>query len=649
MALDFGALQDSTAQQAIEPQLTEATPLEVQSANAAQYFHDFLTPGALRQQQRYNEAGPETPWGGAVDPRSVGSDADAAAAERGPGPVRSMIQPEDANAQAKAAGVNITFDKPIPATTAQSVIDDHVTRQQQDAVIARNGNSILSGSAARFAAGSFLSLLDPVNLAAMMIPAAPEAFVAEKLAAASGVFERGLIRGAAGAANGAVGMAALEPLQYAMDKADYNDWSAGDALRRVFMGAAIGAAGHVALGGLFGREHLTPERADDAMTATRGAIAQVMDDRPVDTAVIGDHAALRAEADYLESRAASGAGSEGLVAFHGTPHAVDAFDIGRIGTGEGAQAFGHGLYFAEDKGLADWYRRVLSQGDMTPDLEATLTDLHETIKARQATVQDMARGGYPIGTPEADAAIAPHDARIAELNKQLSDHGEARDGNLYQVIVKSDRKAMLDWDKPLDVQTPQVQQGLRAMGLMGDDGIQGADLGSSLSPTTAESAAAFRANGINGVQYLDAKSRRAGEGTRNLVVFHHDDVQITHRNGVPVQAAIADLRAQADTLAKQAAERAMNPAVDPEVARAQTTVKAAIDGAPKITEDVDKNTAEQTKLAAEFHQIIQGEIKAGRLVETAEMRSAMLAADETDRVGKAAADYAACLVGKGGI
>ena len=52
----------------------------------------------------------------------------------------------------------------------------------------------------------------------------------------------------------------------------------------------------------------------------------------------------------------------GIVAFHGTPHDFDRFDLGKIGTGEGAQAFGHGLYFAESKGLAERYRDTLSSG-----------------------------------------------------------------------------------------------------------------------------------------------------------------------------------------------------------------------------------------------------------------------------------------------
>ena len=39
----------------------------------------------------------------------------------------------------------------------------------------------------------------------------------------------------------------------------------------------------------------------------------------------------------------------GIRAYHGSPHDFDRFDMSKIGTGEGAQAYGHGLYFAENE------------------------------------------------------------------------------------------------------------------------------------------------------------------------------------------------------------------------------------------------------------------------------------------------------------
>ena len=47
-------------------------------------------------------------------------------------------------------------------------------------------------------------------------------------------------------------------------------------------------------------------------------------------------------------------------AYHGTPYTFDMFDLGAIGTGEGNQAHGYGLYFAADKEIADNYRKILT-------------------------------------------------------------------------------------------------------------------------------------------------------------------------------------------------------------------------------------------------------------------------------------------------
>jgi hypothetical protein len=37
----------------------------------------------------------------------------------------------------------------------------------------------------------------------------------------------------------------------------------------------------------------------------------------------------------------------GIKAYHGSPHDFDQFSMSKIGTGEGAQAYGHGLYFGD--------------------------------------------------------------------------------------------------------------------------------------------------------------------------------------------------------------------------------------------------------------------------------------------------------------
>ncbi len=57
-------------------------------------------------------------------------------------------------------------------------------------------------------------------------------------------------------------------------------------------------------------------------------------------------------------------------AYHGSPHEFDEFKTDKIGTGEGAQAFGWGLYFAGEKKVAQNYRENLTKDSSVPtDLE----------------------------------------------------------------------------------------------------------------------------------------------------------------------------------------------------------------------------------------------------------------------------------------
>lgn len=51
-----------------------------------------------------------------------------------------------------------------------------------------------------------------------------------------------------------------------------------------------------------------------------------------------------------------------LQAYHFSPYKFDKFDLSKLGTGENYHDFGHGLYFAENSDVVDWYRRTLGGG-----------------------------------------------------------------------------------------------------------------------------------------------------------------------------------------------------------------------------------------------------------------------------------------------
>ena len=231
---------------------------------------------------------------------------------------------------------------------------------------------------------------------------------------------------------------------------------------------------------------------------------------------------------------------QGIIAYHGSPHSFDRFDISKIGTGEGAQAYGHGLYFAEAEDTARNYRNALARPE-PGDMVGNAYDLVRILGEKDAL--ENLKG---INSKE---AIATADAIISGAYKQYKPPG-----SMYQVRIKADPNQLLNWDQPIIAQSPEVQQAALLAAQNADishlgsghrarvklerfmdaaeqahDPLKGSELmmavdrgpGNNFTPETSE---LLRAYGIPGVKYLDQASRTAGEGTRNYVVF--DDALI---------------------------------------------------------------------------------------------------------------------------
>lgn len=243
--------------------------------------------------------------------------------------------------------------------------------------------------------------------------------------------------------------------------------------------------------------------------------------------------------------AAEAAPSPGITAYHGSPHTFDQFSLDKIGTGEGAQAYGHGLYFAEQEGVAKNYRDALTNKRI-PDGEHIDKVAFNVVRAgpnkTDAELVPFVRNAYPNAPDDRIAqAIA-----TARANQQT--------GSMYQVRINADPNDFLDWDAPLSGQSEKVRAAASRLALpddlprvqrqIADGSISGAGLyraplqigGRSDAPATR----AWAEAGIPGIKYLDQGSRGAGEGSRNFVVFDPKIIDIMKRYGVaaPVAAAI---------------------------------------------------------------------------------------------------------------
>ncbi len=140
-------------------------------------------------------------------------------------------------------------------------------------------------------------------------------------------------------------------------------------------------------------------------------------------------------------------------AFHGTPHDVDRFDLNFIGTGEGVQAFGWGLYFAQRKGIAEHYRQSISgsaDGTITfdgMDMDSLIDDKSVPITF-QRWAQDSSGGaqGFPAfvklgerllknAVAGDDAIVAIHDALRGDPRAQLSVMADNMNSDVVQLFM----------------------------------------------------------------------------------------------------------------------------------------------------------------------------------------------------------------------
>jgi hypothetical protein len=234
-----------------------------------------------------------------------------------------------------------------------------------------------------------------------------------------------------------------------------------------------------------------------------------------------------------------------LTAYHGTPHTIQGqFDINKVGTGEGAQAYGHGIYFAENPSVAKEYQQTLGKSELSvagKDLEGAQKFVADRL--RNSTYQDTLDWINTNKKAFGKEKTAEYKNVLEDLkNAQI----ESRTGNLYKVdIPDADIPNMLSWDKPLSQQTPEVQKILKNMGMTvemtGQDiyrfmpeQMQAQNLNFSKRPTDADVSKYLNEQGIKGIRYLDEGSRVEGKGTSNFVVFDPAEVKILEQNNKPV-------------------------------------------------------------------------------------------------------------------
>ncbi len=276
-----------------------------------------------------------------------------------------------------------------------------------------------------------------------------------------------------------------------------------------------------------------------------------------------------------------------LTVYHGSPHKFDKFDMNKIGTGEGAQAYGHGLYFAESPEVAKSYVAMQSEKDILKNLSVDdivknygLTKAHaEKIISNWRNAPFYAdEGGNATesfwraikGLKQQEIENAANENFIKYGYKSPSEMQSALDRfintkDMTNMVPESVRPAfykvdipdeaiprMLEWDKPLSQQSPEIVKAWQAtkanlppnaiddlggdLSILYGKGVKPDEfLGtmSSIGGSPSFGEQLLKAQGIPGIRYLDGMSRNAGQDSYNYVLFDDQLPRILEINGVP--------------------------------------------------------------------------------------------------------------------
>lgn len=180
--------------------------------------------------------------------------------------------------------------------------------------------------------------------------------------------------------------------------------------------------------------------------------------------------------------------------WHGTPSDFNKFSNEYMGTGEGAQAFGWGLYFTDDKDIAEWYREKLSytkggnednytfKGEklVIPTYQADSSETQDKQTANQIAggivslfsygnqkiTQDAINEGKKWATVSMLKNQNFSDLKTKEIiaaleNAKPSDFEYIRKGKLYEVELAPTQEEYLDWNKPMSQQSDTVLNALK--------------------------------------------------------------------------------------------------------------------------------------------------------------------------------------------
>lgn len=268
----------------------------------------------------------------------------------------------------------------------------------------------------------------------------------------------------------------------------------------------------------------------------------------------------------------------GMKLYHGSPHDFDRFSTQNIGTGQGNQAYGRGLYFAENEDVAKAFR---ANNSATANLKyegAPIQDENMNSAAwwitrnkgdKDAAIREWMSGYKPSFF---DTPTGKQELRAFES----IDPSKITAGSMYEVDVNANPADFMDWDaamsaQPMAVQNalaPMVTSRLDALEAAGQRGRQmavekglpdftpksrdrlyqemrGGDIigAARMGQLPGEVENMLSGAGVPGIRYLDEGTVGGGKGSRNYVVFDENLINIVRKYGVAGAAAMLGVSA----------------------------------------------------------------------------------------------------------
>ena len=257
----------------------------------------------------------------------------------------------------------------------------------------------------------------------------------------------------------------------------------------------------------------------------------------------------------------------GIIAFHGSGADFDKFELSMIGTGEGNQAFGYGLYFTDNEDIAKFYKDSMQKERSYikldgKELSVFTTDNKE--KFSEYIKNNFSEDNYAdvllvlsnlgqriVSIDDADqvafSSISPIQEQIyKKLKKDITEPGK-----IYKVGLAPQLDELIDYDAPLSGQTDNVRKLLEPIyekyGVAETDDF--ATLQSSIPRLMSQSMLSEELSnaGLKGIKYRSSNSRTQSTGDanpeQNYVIFDDSMIKIMEKYGIVGPVAITSLAA----------------------------------------------------------------------------------------------------------